>query len=937
MQLTRGLLLLAVGLAGCGDGCGALRPLPEGFPAIQRVVDTAQVQVTPEGIDALEAEPEAVIASALGSLELEIPPSCGGSPAICCTGGTPETPCGPMVLDVDLVDGDDARLVLTPQQGASRLDVTVRARVTASAFPVQISGTDCTMAIDTAPGASPDLEVFVPFTFAQDASAGTTRVVPGDAVINRLESEDISLTGTGAAAIVCAGFGGSLALAVDTLASAIAGGVQRSIAEQVCKACPAGEVAECGPFATGCVDQVCMTGDQCLQELGVTGRLTADALLGDEVRAPGAIDVYEIAGGTATTDTGGLQMWALGGLRPIGGAAGRCGPPAEAPAFPAAEKVLLDAGGSDVVIGVHADQLARLGYAAYQGGFLCQTFAGAELTSDMLLPALPSLAALLDETAPLEVGLRPQTPPVITLEDGAAIAAIFEDLEVDVFVEIERQPVRLFTAVVDATVPVALAVDADGAIATDVGAIELAGLSVLNVQGVTESPEAIAGMVDALVEGALEQLAGVGPIPLPSVAGVPVRATGIDTVDEGSHLSITADFAPAQQLGWFALLLLLLLAGAPACGGGGDDDGDEGPCGDAECEPGQVEHGPVGRWSSVATDGERTLVATYDQRLGDLVVVLVDGDERSYTAVDGVPDETPSHDGGYRGGVEGEGPDRGAWTSIALTGAVDGGRALVAYQDRDAAALRVAREATDGWTTDEVEDGGAQAALAVDGDGAAVIAHVVEGAADSELRLAREAGDGWDTRTLATVDVARGVDSPDVAVLGDGRVAVVYGDRARGAVVLRVEASPGGELDEVVLADRGRWPTVIADGDTLHVAYQDPVAEDLLYTTWDGAQGPVEPVDDGARADDRPHVVGAGAAIYLRSGGPRIAYQDGTTADVVVAEREDLSDSWSHDTLASGDPLDGFHLDAASPGVIVWDWLRADDADAPHNLEIRRP
>src|SRR5690349_23497871 len=102
----RALCLLAIGLTGCGGGCGVLEPLPEGFPAIQRVVDTAQVQVTPEGLDALEAAPEAVLTAALGSLELDVPPSCGATPEVCCPGGTPDDACGPVALDVGLVDGD---------------------------------------------------------------------------------------------------------------------------------------------------------------------------------------------------------------------------------------------------------------------------------------------------------------------------------------------------------------------------------------------------------------------------------------------------------------------------------------------------------------------------------------------------------------------------------------------------------------------------------------------------------------------------------------------------------------------------------------------------------------------------------------------------------------------------------------------------------------
>jgi hypothetical protein len=597
-----------------------------------------------------------------------------------------------------------------------------------------------------------------------------------------------------------------------------------------------------------------------------------------------------------------------------------------------------------VAYAVHQHQLDRFAYASYQGGFLCQTIAGAALTSDALLPLVPSLAALVDQPSPVEVGLRPQAPPSIALA-GTAEAPLFdvtfEGLEVDVMADIEQQPVRLFTVVADAHAIVALGVDGDGAIVPDVSELELTAVTIEGVQGVTEQPEAIAGLVTPLVEDALGTLLDVGPVALPPLAGVPVEASEVGR--DGDFLTVGGQLAPQAQLGWFVLLLLLALAGAaPACGGGDDDDGEESPCGESECEPGQVEHGPVGRWSSIASGDGRTVVATYDSGLGDLVAVEIDGEDRAYTAVDGIPDQAPVHDGGYRGGVEGAGPDRGAWTSIAL----DGGLAIVAYQDRDAGDLLAARETAGGWVTGVVDTGGddqagVQASIAVLGDGTAAIAYVVSGADRAQLRLARADGDDWEVATLATVDLVQGVETPDLAALEDDRLAVVYRDRERRALVLLVESAAGsGDFAETVLdgggeADRGRWCTVVADGDTLHIAYQDLRADDLYYISWEGAPGAIERIDSGARDGDRPHAVGAGASIYMHGDSVRVAYQDGHTADVVIATRG--PSVWAIEPLTSGALLDGFHLDAASPGVIVWDWVRADDATAPHNLQVRTP
>lgn len=115
---------------------------------------------------------------------------------------------------------------------------------------------------------------------------------------------------------------------------------------------------------------------------------------------------------------------------------------------------------------------------------------------------------------------------------------------------------------------------------------------------------------------------------------------------------------------------------------------------------------------------------------------------------------------------------------------------------------------------------------------------------------------------------------------------------------------------------------VLAGDDTVHVTYQDALGDQLMYTTWSGttgAAGTPEVVDDGVRAGDRTHPVGQGAAIYLASGAPTIAYQDALTADVYLAQK---SATWATTPVAQGPLLDGFSI-AATTGhgapVIVWE------------------
>jgi hypothetical protein len=56
--------------------------------------------------------------------------------------------------------------------------------------------------------------------------------------------------------------------------------------------------------------------------------------------------------------------------------------------------------------------------------------------------------------------------------------------------------------------------------------------------------------------------------------------------------------------------------------------------------------------------------------------------------------------------------------------------------------------------------------------------------------------------------------------------------------------------------------------------------------------------------------VGAGAAIVAPDGSPIIAYQDGTTSDLIAARRSGTS--WSRQDVQVGVHLDGFYNSAAT-------------------------
>ena len=145
--------------------------------------------------------------------------------------------------------------------------------------------------------------------------------------------------------------------------------------------------------------------------------------------------------------------------------------------------------------------------------------------------------------------------------------------------------------------------------------------------------------------------------------------------------------------------------------------------------------------------------------------------------------------------------------------------------------------------------------------------------------------------------------SSSLVTLPDGRLAAAYYDSTRRALVLSVENAPAtSQFTETILdgnvpgADRGMWSTAaVASDGTIHIAYQDALGDQLMYTTWNGSPG-------DARGRRRRHARRAIAripsaparSIYLSNGTPTIAYQDGLTADVYIAAKAgaDVDADW---------------------------------------------
>ena len=1209
------LLAMSCSGGGCG-GCGSMQPIPGGFPAGKRHANAGQVRLTQSALTSLESDPASLVGQLLGTgtgpVTFNVPGNCGADPQICCVNNMVTPTCGPLNVDLTKHPGDDARLVLAPQTNASTLQVTVRMRLkTASKIPIHET-ISCDVDIDTTAGSNPDVEIVIPIAFQQDAMAGTTRIVPGTVAINRLETADITLSGSFTCTI--ASFG--LSFLLNTLKSTLATQIQNAITSQTCKKCPSGNVAECGsPFATACTNNVCEEGNQCLQELGLDGRMAAVSLFGGfSPGTTGALDLYEVAGGYATTNNNGVALGLLGGMEPGGTPRDRCGPPATEPAPTAIPQSVFFEGNTrpdtgaafDVAIGVHASQLAQFAFAGYDGGLLCLTIGHAtvsQLTTDTISLLSRSLGHLnTDGAAPMAVGLRPQAPPTITLgkntfmDDGMGMMKLteplldiaFKAMEIDFFAAVDDQYIRVFTVVADVDLPVGLQVSGMGQLVPVLGDVSQAfkNLSVKNSDAVTETPAALAAAFPSILNLVLPQLsAGLPAVSLPALGPLKLAVTGITAVPTNvggatnDFLAIFANLVPAssprpvhttaeiarvdepsdaiykdalQWAGAKAPAITLALGGSAAdlewsirvddglwsawtrsphptiasrtfwlagmhklevrarvqdqpdtidlapvvlevplgpatasvrttgpakfhgapgeagctCATGASTRDaaplalvlgmllvpvrlrrrtaqlarrlvrgtlrlgpiviltaiaclpgcscSDAPCGSTACVPGDLDHGALGRYTSIAGDDTRVVVATYDQGLGDLVAVdVTDPANPKVTAVDGVPEGVaPTHDPStYRGGVEDAGPDVGAWTAIALANHV----AEIAYQDRDGKALKFASETAPGtWASyvldapSGAEEIGQYASIAIDGNGHPAIAYLAIGVDDgmghrtTELRLARAATatpgmSDWTTSKVidapgscaglcstgttcaapatagdpqtclaATSDCAAACSSTQVChagaclavvadpmlldiptgtglfaslvVLPDGRLAIAYYDRTNRALMLAVETGANANqfaqvtLDAVTPGDRGMWANAVVGGDgTVHVAYQEALGDQLMYTTWNGTPGVPEVVDDGQRQGDRPHPVGAAAHIYLVGGVPSIAYQDGLSSDVVVASKSGAA--WAQSAVATGPLLDGFSIavTTAHGGQTYLAWDELDPQNSPPN------
>lgn len=374
--------------------------------------------------------------------------------------------------------------------------------------------------------------------------------------------------------------------------------------------------------------------------------------------------------------------------------------------------------------------------------------------------------------------------------------------------------------------------------------------------------------------------------------------------------------------------------------------------------------GRTGPYSDIAAAPDGTAwVSAYSQTFGDLVVAHVsDGGripDETWEWVDGVPDEPPTVDASsIRGGIVDAGPDVGMYTSIAVG---TDGTPMVSYFDRDNGSLMFAQKIGDTWMKHVVDPGGSidgavtktgmYTSLTLRADdgrpGIAYLAHVTDSTGNdtAEVRFVAaqtttptSAGD-WTAWTVDSSPVPP-VDpnSPDIyplpgglglfidsARLPNNAPVVVYYDRSKGQLKMSKLDANSGQFTTPVLLDQSEgdvgWsPSVAVDNQGIvNVAFVAATHDDFEFIT-DKTNAKPEMIDDGRRIvgqspDGLPkpeyHFVGDDAGIVIPPGGgqPFTIYQDATTQELLLAQRQvDANNNvtWSHISLAGHtDPWTG--------------------------------
>lgn len=388
-----------------------------------------------------------------------------------------------------------------------------------------------------------------------------------------------------------------------------------------------------------------------------------------------------------------------------------------------------------------------------------------------------------------------------------------------------------------------------------------------------------------------------------------------------------------------------------------------------------VAPGRIGKFSDMSVASSRSVwVSGYNETHGDLCVARWDGvgpiETEAWEFVDGVPSgPVVVERSNIRGGIKAPGEDVGRHTSIAVN---QSDEPLVSYYDVDRAALKFAARFGGVWQIHTIEEGvrrpsddadaafheiGLYSSITVSQDGRpgiAYYAHVNEGGgvARTQVRFASASTPtptgplDWNIHVVdevalpadppadpLTVPPGLGLFVDSARRPGDDSPIIAYYDRIAGDLKLASFDAVAGTFAVEVLdgadgSDVGWYPSLaVDDSGVAHLSYVSATHDDLLYIN--SADRIPEVVDDGYRIvgtteEGLPkpefHFVGDDSSIVLTQAGPVIAYQDATTHELLLTQKN-LQGMWFFTTVA-GDEQEfaggyGFYAAAEFDGADV--------------------
>jgi len=581
------------GCSGC-TGCG-VQPIPGGFPIADRIENSAQVRLTESGIQFIEDNADAIVASFMpDGLEFPVPRMTGSTTGVDYT-VCPDGNC--------VVHGEIDSMDLTPQ-APNRLNAHIRVVLdsrdaaggragipvdleSGCVFGVCLIDTTCRADIDTRRGSRPYVGLVADLDFVAEtraARAGYTKLVVSSIALapgEDLQNDDIDLP--------CSGIAGAIiGLIIDLLKGTVIGMLQDQISgaldgafdDQLCTTrgeygCPTGTVED-GPDP----GDMCRftAGGECVPILLGTdgqGDLGASFLGGTSpgTHAPGQFLLA--SGGDGEAVNNGMSLFFYGGFRGTdrsfmtSPAHNPCVPLVEPPPLPTIPRIdtfrgnMVPGGAaSHVGIGLSEQYLNYTGYGIYDSGMLCLGV-GTRLSQQistglfsLLIMSLKNLA-FPEAAAPVSLALRPQAPPVFEIGAGTAdeplLLVTLPNMEIDFYVWSTERYIRFMTYRATLTIPVNLTVDA-GEIVPMLGEIGAADSSVSNSDLLEEDPAALATLIEGVIRMFAGMLGGsVSPIALPDLMGflLEVPDGGIQGFEEGGDewLGIFANLALAPPMG----------------------------------------------------------------------------------------------------------------------------------------------------------------------------------------------------------------------------------------------------------------------------------------------------------------------------------------------------------------------------------------------------